>query len=183
MISKFSRFTRDNRGIAAIEMAFIMPLLLLLYFGLFDLTALITLNRKISYSASVVADLVSQNKTTVTAADITDYINAAELVMSPTPIANVRVDVYGYYINGGAVTQRWSENSTGGSACSAPSTASLDELMTDGNDVVVAVACTLYTPYVATFLGENLLGATSFTLRQEIALRPRMTATLNCTTC
>lgn len=183
MISRLNRFARDSRGIAAIEMAFIMPLLLLLYFGLFDLTALITLNRKISYSASVVADLVSQNKTTVTAAKITDYFDAAELVMSPTPVANVRIDLYGFYDNSGTITQRWSESSTGGSACSAPSTTSMDELMTDGNDVVVAVVCTQYTPYIATFLGENILGATSFTLREEIALRPRMTATLACTGC
>jgi len=183
MILKFKLFARDNRGIAAIEMAFIMPALLFLYFGLVDLTGLISLNRKISYSSSVVADLVSQNKTTVTSANITDYFNAAELVMSPTPIANMRVAVYDYYNNGGTITQRWTKSSTGGSSCSAPSTTNMSNLMTDSNDVVVVRTCATYTPYIATFLGENILGATSFSLSGETALRPRLSATLACTGC
>jgi Flp pilus assembly protein TadG len=184
MIRKFKLFARDSRGIAAIEMAFIMPVLLLLYFGLFDLTAMITLSRKVTYSSSVVADLVTQNETTVTSANITDYFNAAELVMSPTPIANVRIEVYGFRDIAGTITQRFSKSSTGGTSCgAAPSTAGMASLMTDGNDLVVARVCTSYTPYIATFLGENILGATSFTLSEEIALRPRMTATLDCPTC
>ena len=36
MISKFRSFWHDGRGVAAIEMAFIMPFLLFLYFGLVD---------------------------------------------------------------------------------------------------------------------------------------------------
>ncbi len=184
MIRKLNLFARDSRGIAAIEMAFIMPVLLLLYFGLFDLTALISLSRKITYSSSVVADLVTQEKTTVAATDIDDYFNAAEMVMSPTPIANVRIEVYGFRNNAGTITQRFSKSSAGGASCGgAPSTADMEELMTDGNDVIVARVCTTYTPYIATFLGENILGATSFTLSEEIALRPRMTATLDCPTC
>ncbi len=183
MIRKISIFARDSRGIAAIEMAFIMPALLFLYFGLVDLTGLITLNRKISYSSSVVADLVSQNKTTVTSANITDYFNAAELVMSPTPIANLRVDVYDYYSNAGTITMRWSKSSTGGTSCGTPSTANLANLMTDGNDVVLVLACSTYTPYLATFLGQNVLGATSFSLDGQTALRPRTSATLACTGC
>ena len=183
MIRKFRSFARDSRGMAAIEMAFIMPALLFLYFGLVDLTGLISLNRKISYSSSVVADLVSQNKTTVTSANITDYFNAVELVMSPTPVANVRVDVYGYYNNGGTITQRWKKSSTGGTSCGAPSTTGMANLMTDGNDVVIVRTCATYTPYIATFLGENILGATSFSLGGETALRPRLTATLACTGC
>jgi Flp pilus assembly protein TadG len=184
MIRKLNLFARDSRGIAAIEMAFIMPVLLFLYFGLFDLTALISLSRKITYSSSVVADLVTQNETTVTSAKITDYFNAAEMVMSPTPIANVRVEVFGFRKIAGTVTKQWSKSSAGGASCgAAPSTVGMTNLMTDGNDVVVARVCTSYTPYIATFLGENILGATSFTLSEEIALRPRMSATLACPTC
>ncbi len=184
MIRKFSLFVRDSRGVAAIEMAFIMPVLILLYFGLFDLTAMISLSRKITYSSSVVADLITQNKTTVTAAQITDYFNAAEMVMSPTPIANVRVEVFGFRNITGVIGQQWFKASTGGASCgAAPSTTGMVNLMTDGNDVVVARVCTTYMPYIASFLGKSILGATSFTLSQEIALRPRMSATLACTGC
>lgn len=183
MTAKIIRFLRDSKGVAAIEMAFIMPFLLFLYFGLIDLTAMISLNRKVTYAASAVADLVTQNSGTVTAANITDYFEAAELVLKPRDIADVRVEVYQYRNVAGTITNQWSEKSTGGSDCDAPSTTGMNTLMTDGNDLIVAVVCTDYTPYVATFLGNNVLGATTFTMNEQIALRPRQSTTLNCTGC
>jgi Flp pilus assembly protein TadG len=183
LLRRTVRYIRDSRGIAAIEMAFIMPFLLFLYFGLVDLTALISLNRKVTYAASVVADLVTQNDTTVKSTDIDDYFNAAKLVMKPTPISIVRVEVYQFRKVAGAITNQWSKKSTNGSACATPSTDGMANLMTDGNDVIVAEVCTTYTPYIATFLGKNILGATTFPMTEQIALRPRQSSTLTCTGC
>ncbi|HUR43659.1 MAG TPA: TadE/TadG family type IV pilus assembly protein [Aestuariivirga sp.] len=168
---------------AAIEMAFIMPFMLLLYFGLVDLTGLISLNRKVTYAASVVADLVTQNQTTVTGANINDYFNAAKLVMRPGDLSNIRVEVYQFRNVSGTITNQWSKKSTGGTACSIPSTTGMASLMTDGNDIIVAEVCTTYTPFIATFLGQSILGATTFPMSEEIALRPRQSATLTCTGC
>ncbi len=182
-IRKLPLFRRDNRGVAAIEMALIMPFMLVLFFGLVDLTQLISLNRKVTYAASVVGDLVTQNEGTVAVAAFTDYFDAAKLVMTPRDISTVRVEVYQFRNLGGTVTNQWSSKSTGGGACGTPSTTGLSNLMTDGNDIVVTTVCTTYTPFVATFLGEMILGATSFTLNEEIALRPRQSATLDCTGC
>ena len=184
MIAKISALVRDCRGVAAIEMAFIMPVLLLLYFGLVDLTAMVSMNRKVTYAASVVADLVTQNETTVTAANITDYLNAAELVMKPTPIGGIRVEVYQFHNTAGTISSQWNKVSASGASCGgAPSTTGMSDLMTDGNDVVIARVCMTYTPYVATFLGNHVLGASTFTLSEQIALRPRQSATLACTGC
>jgi Flp pilus assembly protein TadG len=183
MFKSFESLRKDASGVAAIEMAFIMPFLLFLYFGLIDLTAMISLNRKVTYAASAVADLVTQNTTTVVAGDIADYYKAAELVMKPTPIENVRIEIYQYRKVSGTITNQWSHESASGSDCGAPDTAGMDDLMTDGNDLVVAVVCTTYAPYVATFLGKSILGATSFTMNEQIALRPRQSTTLDCSGC
>lgn len=183
MIRRLISFRRDSRGIAAIEMAFIMPFLLFLYFGLVDLTSLISLNRKVTYAASVVDDLVTQNTTTVTSSTMDDYFNAATLVMKPTSISGVRVEIYQFRNVGGVVTNQWSKKSTGGSACSTPSTAGMTNLMTDGNDIIVAIVCTTYTPYIASFMGTTILGATTFPMSEQIALRPRQSTTLACTGC
>lgn len=184
-MQSFRRYIANTRGIAAIEMAFIMPFLLFLYFGLVDLTSMISINRKLTYSASVVADLVTQNSNTVTVTNITDYVNAAELIMKPTSIGSVRVEVYMFRKNGGAIENKWVYRTTGGIACGAgtPATTGMDTLMTDGNDLVVARVCYTYSPYVATFLGDKVLGATSFLMSEQIALRPRMSAQLACATC
>jgi len=183
MFIKLNRFRKDVRGVAAIEMAFIMPFLLFLYFGLIDLTAMISFNRKITYSASVVADLVTQNSTTVTATAMNDYFDAVELVMSPTSLDDVRIDIYQYRNVSGTITNQWKKSSTGGTACAAPSTTGMSDLMTDSNDLIVTVVCMNYSPYIASFLGKAILGATSFTLSEQIALRPRQSTTLACTGC
>ena len=176
-------FRRDDTGVAALEIAFIMPFLLFMYFGLVDLTAMISLNRKVTYASSVVADLVTQNDSTVNSSDIDDYFNAADLVMKPTPISLVRVEVYQYRKVGANIVNQWSRKSPDAGDCDAPDTTGMDTLMTDGNDLIVAVVCTTYTPYVATFLGKQVLGATTFSMNEQIALRPRQSTTLDCTGC
>lgn len=183
MCNRLFRFYRDQSGVAALEIAFIMPFLLFLYFGLVDLTAMISLNRKVTYAASVVADLVTQNDGTVKSTDIDDYFQAAGLVMKPTPMTNIRVEVYQFHSTSGVISSQWSKKSAAGPSCTAPSTAGMNSLMTDGNDLIVAVLCTTYTPYIATFLGQSVLGATSFSMSEQIALRPRGSPALACPTC
>lgn len=183
MFNQFARYLRDNRGIAAIETAFILPFLLFLYFGLIDLTAMISLNRKVTYSASVVADLVTQNNTTVTSTNIDDYFKAAGLVMKPRPITDVRVEVYMFRKVSGNPTNKWKKLSTGGSDCGTPSTSGMANLMTDNNDLIVGVVCTTFSPYIASFLGKTILGATTFNMNEQIALRPRQSTVLDCPTC
>jgi Flp pilus assembly protein TadG len=178
-------FMRDNRGAAAIEMAMIFPFMLLLYFGMADLTGLVSLNRKVTYSADVIGDLVTRNTNTILKSEITDFYNASDLVMMPTPSANVRVELYAYRNTGTpttpTITQIWSTNNGKGSSCGgAPSTASMASLMGSGNDLVVARVCTTYTPYVATFLGQSILGATSFNVSKMITRRPRSSLKLDC---
>jgi len=183
MFPMFIRYLQDKRGIAAIETAFILPFLLFLYFGLIDLTAMISLNRKVTYSASVVADLVTQNNTTVTSANIDDYVKAAALVLKPSDIANVRVEVYMFRKVAGVPKNKWKKLSAGGGDCGTPSTSGMDTLMTDNNDLIVGVVCTTFSPYIASFLGKTILGATTFNMNEQIALRPRQSTVLDCPTC
>lgn len=181
MIFNPKAFLRADNGVAAIETAIILPFLILLFFGMIDLTALISFNRKITYSASVVSDLVSQNRTNVLKTTVDDYYKAAEMIIAPTPAADFHIDVYGYRKVAGAVVQVWKTAKGGGPACTTtPDTSSMPALMTANNDVVVAIACMQYAPYVASFMGEDILGATSFNVEQAIMVRPRSTTTLTC---
>jgi len=181
MISKFRKFVSETRGIAAIEFALIMPFMLIIYFGLFDITTLVSVNRKVTYSASVVADLVAQNKTSVLKADIQNYFNAANMVMSPMPAAAVRVEVFGYRKSGSTISQIWKVNNGQSSPCGAPpATSAMDPLMVAGNDLVVARVCTTYEIYAANFLGHSIVNASSFFIGESITQRPRSTLKLTC---
>jgi Flp pilus assembly protein TadG len=175
----FKAFCKAEQGVAAIEMAFILPFMLFLYFGLVDLTGLITFNRKITAVASATADLVGQNRTTVAATKIDDYFKVAGLIMNPTPDSKVKVRVFSYYLDGTTIKERWNKDNGKGTACANnPDTTTMAALMTAGNDLIVAQACYKYSPYIGTFMGKDLLGDTEFNVEQIVTLRPRASLTL-----
>ena len=181
MTGKLKNLIRESKGIAAIEVALVLPVLLLLYFGLFEITNLVTLNRKVTYAASVVADLVAQNKTSVLKVDVQNYFNAANMVMAPIPAAQFRAEVFGYRKVGATISLLWNTNNGGGSSCgAAPTTGAMAPLMVAGNDLVVARVCTTYQPYAGSFLGHNIVGNSSIVIQENITQRPRSTLTLTC---
>lgn len=182
-ISTLRHYCRAETGVAAIEFAIILPFMLLLYFGLLDLTGLVSANRKMTSTASVVADLVGQSKTTITSAQIADYMRVSDMINNPEPNSGVTVRVIGYRASGGTATQQWTTSKAGGPGCGAVDTGGMTDLMTGSNDIIVAQACMVFVPYVATFLGNSILGASSFNVQQVIMVRPRSTTTLSCTGC
>ena len=175
-------FLKSESGSAAIEAVFVVPFICVLYAGAQDLTSLIAYNKQMTDISDAVSDSVAQYKDKVIRSDVTDIQNIINLIMLPAQVSSVQVDVYDYYLNGLAVTKRWSTASPGGSNCLAPDTSKYSTLMSPGNDVVVAVTCMTYTPWVATLFGNNLLGATSFNLSQSVAAVPYQSKVLNCYT-
>lgn len=177
----FKAYLSAKAGVAAIEFAFILPVMLLLYFGMMDLTSLVVNNRKVTTVASAVADLTAQNRTSVLKSQVNDYMNVANLVLNPMPTDGVTVNVYGYRANGGAAAKIWQTSNGSGPGCQGePDSSGFGSLMTAGNDLVVAQACVTFTPYIANFLGKSILGDTSFDVGQAVVVRPRSTLTLKC---
>jgi Flp pilus assembly protein TadG len=181
MINKINIFLRNTRGAAGIEMAMVFPFMIMLYFGLADLTGLVSLNRKITYAADVMADLVTRNDASILKSEVTDFYSATDLVMAPRDLSTVRVEVFGFRIAGSTVSQVWATNNAKGSSCgAAPSTAPMAALMTTKNDLVITRVCTTYTPYVANFLGQSILGASTFKVVKTVTRRPRSSLQLTC---
>jgi Flp pilus assembly protein TadG len=181
MTRLFKTFSRADQGVAAIEMAFILPFMLILFFGLIDLTGLISYNRKVTAIASATADLVGQNRTTVLKTDIVDYFKVAGLILNPIPESDVKVRVFGFRKTGATVNKIWQIDNGMGSACSSePTTTGMLPLMVAGNDLVVAQTCAKYKTFVGEIVGVKILGDTNFKVEQEITLRPRASLTLDC---
>ena len=167
-------------GIAAIELALILPFMVFMFFGLVDVTDMVSYNRRITSVASAIADLSGQNRTNISKVDIEDYFKAATLIMNPKSDSTVRVTVFGYRKVGTTITKMWKVDNGKGSACVAPVTTTMATLMTAGNDLVVSQACMAYKPLVANFLGTSIMGASTFNIQQNITVRPRSSLTLDC---
>ena len=82
------RFRDEVRGVAAIEFAFLAPLMLLMYVGTIEISAAVSVNRKLSRVASTVGDLVTQQNPNnpsncIAESDITDILDIADDILFP----------------------------------------------------------------------------------------------------
>jgi Flp pilus assembly protein TadG len=76
------RFCSDRRGVAAIEFAFIVPVLLVMYFVTMEASQAIETSKKVSRIGSMVADLITQQQTIV-AADLDAILKIGTSTLQP----------------------------------------------------------------------------------------------------
>lgn len=100
------RFARDARGVAALEFAMILPLMMLLYMGVLELSMGYQASRKVSLLSRTLSDVSSQSTGQITAADMSDLRKSANWILAPFPIASgqVRVTVSSVIFKGTAAT-------------------------------------------------------------------------------
>lgn len=177
-------FALGEDGAAAIEFVFIFPFMIVLYFGLVDVTGLISVNRRVVSGAATMADLVGQQKTKILKTTINDQFNAVYTIMQPLPSSSVRIEVFNFRKVSGVITKIWQTSNNLGPSCGTtdPDTTNMSNLMTAGNDVIVARTCVTFIPIAATYGLIKILGSTSINLKQTISVRPRSSLTLACET-
>jgi len=84
------RFFASTHGIAAVEFALLLPLLLLIFFGITEVGAAIVIKNKVRTAASTVAAIANQY-TTITNSDVNAILSAATAIIAPYPSANASV--------------------------------------------------------------------------------------------
>ena len=141
------RFLKDRRGSILIEMAFAVPILLILTLGCFDTARYILLHQKLDRAASTMADLVSR-PTGISATQIDSMFSAASELVQPftlstdghvivTSMSRVAGDVARIdwqHTGGGSLTATSSIGSTAGAVASLPTGFTVSE----GENVIVA---------------------------------------------
>jgi Flp pilus assembly protein TadG len=86
----------DCRGLAAVEFAMVVPLMLVLFFGVVDFSRGIAVDRKVTLMARTLSDLTSQN-ISVTDTRLTDLFNAGNSIIYPyskTPLNSTITELY-----------------------------------------------------------------------------------------
>jgi Flp pilus assembly protein TadG len=98
VVNRLRQFKRDHRGVSAVEFAMIAPLMIMLYFGVIEVSQGVAVDRKVMLAARSLADLVSQSMS-VTGTELSNVTDAAIAVTEPyktTPlkmtITQVKID-------------------------------------------------------------------------------------------
>jgi len=112
---RLRRFVAVEQGATAIEFALVLPVVLLIMLGSFEVPRFVLICQRIARTSSGVADLVAQADEPITANQMTDIFTAAKIMMQPYDIvANGRI--YVSSINnpsGNGVTLTWQKTNGG----------------------------------------------------------------------
>ena len=82
LVERLCCFARDCRGLSAVEFGLMLPVILGLFMGSFDVGRLALANLKIFNAASSMADLVARDKK-ITATTLADLFGAATQIANP----------------------------------------------------------------------------------------------------
>jgi len=174
------KLRRDDSGMAAIEMAFIFPAMIIMLIGLVDVTDGMSANRKVTITANTLGDLVSQEPGTTTQANLSGIFTAAIETMVPYDGSAVGLEIFTFRKVGANAPELEWQYLQGTSCGAAPGvTADMTDLMAQGNDLIISRTCYNFS-YI---LGTLFTGNTSFKMTDEMTLRPRKSLRMECTDC
>ncbi|WP_346295270.1 pilus assembly protein [Rhodopseudomonas sp. P1] len=106
------RLQRDRRGVAAIEFAIIVPVMLVMFLATVEVTSGIAVDRKVTLVARTLSDLVSQS-TSVTDNDLKNVFAASYGVLTPYSATPVKATITEVFVNKNQVaTVQWSKTGT-----------------------------------------------------------------------
>ncbi len=86
------KFAGDVRGLAAVEFAFVAPILLFMLIGMVEVSRAVAMDRRMSRVTTMVADLVGREQK-MTSADLTAIYKIVNQVMSPYDASTLMVSV------------------------------------------------------------------------------------------
>jgi len=173
-----SRLVRNEDGIAAIEFAFIAPIMLFMYFGMAEVATAISVDRKISHSANVAGDLATQTEK-ISIAEMNEIMTATMLVMGiPSDKQNgVTIEIASYARDsGGAVIRKGLATLKGKNGIDLP-TFNADDLddriLSSSSGVVVARVNYIYEPLQLRYMPSE------FNISEIFMLKPRKSANVD----
>ncbi|AKK20334.1 TadE/TadG family type IV pilus assembly protein [Candidatus Liberibacter africanus] len=105
------RFLSRKNGVAAIEMAFIFPVLLLIYFSVFEITMLYSLSKRLTRVASNIGDMIAQ-ESSIDKSYLEDFEKLLTSTMYPYIFNDCSIMITGYWVDSDKkVTKKWSWSS------------------------------------------------------------------------
>lgn len=184
----------DTRGIAAIEFAFVVPIMLSLYFVTMEVSQAIEIDKKVSRVGSTVADLITQQQS-ISVSEVDGVLKIGESILQPYNRSSSKITVTAIEITTDAtpkVQVAWSRKLVNGTTSVAvakgtPTTVP-PALLTPGGFLIKVESTLDYKPVIAWAAEDKpVLGLAaafdSIAMSETYYLRPRQSATVPCADC
>lgn len=175
-----TKFGRDERGIAAIEFALIVPILLVMLAGAVDYGQAFEANRKLNQISYKVADVISQSREWDTG-QVDNILAGAQTMILPLGTDGLGIVLTVVDVDSaGTESVSWSR-SVGATAHTAgnpsPVTIPVEMKENDVQLVIVETSYVLVTPFAS--LIEKITGRASYAFSEHYILYPRQGDTIS----
>jgi Flp pilus assembly protein TadG len=171
------RLMRDTRGVAAVEFAVILPIVLVLFFGTIEVSTGVAVDRKVIILTRTLSDLISQAQK-LEANDISNAFNISSAVMAPYSSGPVQAKISQIYIDPTTLVAKvkWSAGSnTAPRNCNDVVTTLVpDGIKIGGTYLIMSEVNYDYRP-VAGMDGSGSFSPPTFHLSDRTFTRPRQT--------
>lgn len=139
-----------ERGLALIEFAIVLPVLILLAYGAYEVNRFININQKLESTTFQLADMITNNRT-LTKTDVDSFMKSAQVIMKPYDAQGIEVIITSIHQPAGGVpTTAWQQTLPAGLSSSQISSgvkgspATVNYPMVDLDQLV---AVEIYYPY------------------------------------
>jgi len=177
----------DRRGLAAVEFAFIMPLMMVMFFGTVEFSSGVAVDRKITLMARAASDLTSQ-ATAVVDTDLQNFFSASVGIMTPYDASPTKITLSEIYVDNSNVARiQWSKAGTIASGATqatvSTSTRSQGDVVTSlvpsalliaGTYLIFSEVSYKYVPTVGYVMGKS-----GITMSDVAYTRPRQSLCVN----
>lgn len=193
-LGKVKRLAGDRDGVAALEFALIVPLLLCLYFVTMEVAQAIDVNKKVGRAGAVVADLVTQQQT-MSKSELEGIMRIGEATLQPYNRTKADIVITAIEVTDEAtpkVQVVWSRKLINGAFSAGPAKGTPIEippsLKVKGSFLVRAESALSYQPVISWAAADKpALGLASafdsISMAEGYYLRPRMSTTIPCSDC
>jgi Flp pilus assembly protein TadG len=181
-------YRADKKGVAAIEFAFIVPIMLVMFIGAVELSQAIAVDRRVTQAASSIADLAARKETSITQLEITDILRIGGYIIAPynqAPLQVVVRNISSSSTDATSTKQSWQCTFSAAGTNPTPVCTCMNEtysippgLVSTTDSVVVAEVNYTYTPLVFDYFLNRTLssgsgGPGTYTLSETIFMKPR----------
>jgi Flp pilus assembly protein TadG len=189
-----ARLSRDRRGVAAVEFAYVAPILLVLYFVTMETAQAIDSNKKVARVASMVADLVTQQQE-MSKTELDAIMKIGESIIQPYNRTNSRTVVTAIEVPSDPASPpkiAWSRkfaDGVGSKPYAVGSPVTIPTAVNVPNSLIIRVESEMtYRPMISWTASQKealSLGSMFDTIEMKDAyyLRPRMSTTIPCKDC
>ena len=166
----------DRRGVAAVEFALLVPVVIVVYLAGFEVMEAATVNRKLTDTTVQIANVTSQY-TAMSTTDVGNVLGASSQIMTPYPTTNLSIVLSQVTVDGGGVGQVDCSQGYQGGAALIPGTSTVTMpagYRTKGDSYIMVQATYAYQPVIGGAFIQPI------TMTNQIFMLPRSVSKITC---